>query len=182
MYTITKARALFAAFLVSLVFTGNAYAQASATGTANANATIAKPITITKTSDLNFGIIVPDGVGNGTLTVTVDTADGRSIANNTDGALLGGTVSSAAFTVTGRPNATYAITLPAAAINIIGGVTAATMPVGSFTSATVNGGTLLDPGTGTGSDGITVGATLTVGEEQAADSYTGTFNVTVAYN
>jgi hypothetical protein len=182
MNSFTNIRVLVAAFFVALLFTGNAYAQATATGTANANATIAKPITITKTSDLNFGIIVPDGLGNGTLTVTVDTADGRSIANNTDGALLGGTVSSAAFTVTGRPNATYAITLPVAAIDITGGVTGDTMPVGSFTSATANGGTLVDPGTGTGSDAITVGATLTVGEEQAADSYTGTFNVTVAYN
>lgn len=184
MTVLTKTRVLFAAFFAALLFTSNAYAQAAATGTASANATIAKPITITKTADLNFGIIVPNGTGNGSLTVTVDTADTRSIAGNVDGSLLGGTVSSAAFNVTGRPNATYAITLPAAPFNIIGTNTGATMPVSAFTESTGAGGGTLTVGAtpGLGEHSFSVGATLTVGETQAADDYTGTLSVTVAYN
>ena len=184
MITFSYIRTLTAAFVVALIASTNAYAQATATGTAAANATIAKPITITKTADLNFGIIVPNGTGNGSLTVTVDTADARTIASNVDGSLLGGTVSSAAFNVTGRPNATYAITLPAASFNITGTNTGATMSVGSFTESTgVLGGTLVVGGTpGLGEHAFSVGATLTVGETQAADDYTGSLNVTVAYN
>lgn len=184
MFTITKTRALIGAFIVALLFSSNAYAQATATGTAAANATIAKPITITKTADLNFGIIVPNGTGNGSLTVTVDTADSRSISGDVDGSLLGGTVSSAAFGVSGRPNATYAITLPAAPFNITGTNTGATMSVGAFTESTgALGGTLVVGATpGLGEDSFSVGATLTVGETQAADDYTGSLNVTVAYN
>jgi hypothetical protein len=162
----------------------NAYAQASASATANASATIAKPITLNKTADLSFGIVVPNGTGNGDLTVVVDTVNTRSIAGNVDGALLGGTVSSAGFAVSGRPNATYAITLPAAPITLTGGVTAATMSVDTFTESTgALGGTLVvDATPGLGEDSFTVGATLTVGESQAADDYTGSFDVTVTYN
>lgn len=184
MITLNQFRTLAAVFVVALFASTNAFAQASASATANASATIAKPITITKTADLSFGTIVPNGTGNGDLTVTVDTADGRTIASDVDGTLLGGTVTSAAFNVTGRPNATYAITLPAAAVTITGGVTAATMSVGSFTESTgAGGGTLVVGGTpGLGEDAFTVGATLTVGETQADDTYTGSFSVTVAYN
>jgi hypothetical protein len=154
----------------------NASAQATATGTANANATIAKPITILSTADLDFGTIVPNGVGNGNLTVAVSTAGARSIAGNVDGALLGGTPAAAAFGVTGRPNATYAITLP-------GAVAMGAMSVGTFTDSAAGASTLTDPGgTGTGSDSFTVGATLTVPETQAAGNYTASFSVIVNYN
>lgn len=162
----------------------NVYAQATETGTANANATIAKPITITSTADLDFGIIVPNGAGNGPLTVAIDTAGARTIAGDVDGALLGGTIGAAGFDVTGRPNATYSITLPGAAATITAATSAATMSVGTFTESTGAGGsTLVVGGTpGLGEDSFTVGATLTVSETQADDTYTGTFDVIVAYN
>lgn len=179
-------RCLFAAMAIFSFVGGatEALAQATATGTGTANATIAKPITITPTADLDFGIIVPNGTGNGSLTVAVDTAGTRTIAGDVDGALLGGTVGAAAFDITGRPNATYSITLPGAAATLTGASTGATMSVGSFLDSTGGaGGTLTDPGgTGLGSDSFTVGATLTVGETQADDTYSGTFDVTVAYN
>jgi hypothetical protein len=163
----------------------NAHAQASATGTASANAVIAKPITITPTANLNFGTIVPNSAGD--LTVTVDTASTTppTLGGVTDGAWVAGTISSAAFDITGRPNASYAITLPASA-TITGGVSGATMTVDAFTDSF--GGTNAVPANGTlsaanpGISSFTVGATLTVPAGQADDTYTGNFNVIVTYN
>lgn len=179
--------AIAAVVAASAMISSHANAQATATGTANANATIAKPITINASTDLDFGIIVPNGVGNGALTVTIDTAGARTIAGNVDGALMGGTIGAATFDITGRPNATYAITLPGVASDMIGTVNPAnTMPasVGNFTESTgVLGGTLVVGGTpGLGQDSFTVGADLTVPETQADDVYLGTFDVIVTYN
>jgi len=186
MVSFKNLRGLAFAFTAAFVAmaSSNAYAQATDTGTANANATIAKPITIVSTADLDFGIIVPNGTGNGSLDVTINTAGARSIANDVDGALLGGTIGAAGFTVTGRPNATYAITLPPAAATITAATSAATMSVDTFTESTgTNSGTLTVGGTpGLGEHTFTVGATLTVGETQADDTYTGTFDVIAAYN
>jgi hypothetical protein len=186
MFMFKSTRGVVTAIIIAFaaMTSSNAYAQATDTGTANANATIAKPITIVSTADLDFGIIVPNGAGNGALTVTINTAGARSIAGNVDGALLGGTIGAAGFKVTGRPNATFAITLPAAPATITAATSAATMSVGTFTESTgTNSGTLVVGGTpGLGEDTFTVGATLTVGETQADDTYTGTFDVIAAYN
>lgn len=161
-----------------------ANAQASATGTASANAVIAKPISIVSTANLDFGTIVPNSAG--AITVTVDTASTTppTLAGVVDGAWIGGTISSASFTVTGRPAATFAITLPAAGIPINGvAVPANTMTVSGFTDSTAGVGALVVGGTpGLGENIFTVGATLTVPAAQADDTYTGNFNVTVAYN
>lgn len=163
-----------------------ANAQASAQGSATANAVIAKPITISSTANLDFGTIVPNSTGNGTITVTVDTASTTppTLGGVVDGAWIGGTISAAAFAVTGRPNATYAITVPAAGVTITGTTATNTMTVDTFTESTSGaGGTLLVGATpGLGQDSFTVGATLNVPAAQAADTYSGTFNVTVAYN
>lgn len=175
--------AIAAVFAVTAMMSSHAYAQATAIGTGTANATIAKPITINASTALDFGTIVPNGAGNGALTVTVDTAGTRTIAANVDGALLGGTVGAATFDITGRPNATYAITLPAAPVTMTGLTPANTMTnaVDNFTESTgVLGGTLsAGP---LGQDSFTVGADLTVPETQVDDVYSGTFTVTVNYN
>lgn len=181
-------RGLAMAGIVALaaMASSDAHAQASATGTASANAVIAKPITIVSTANLDFGTIVPNSTGNGAISVLVDTASTTppTLGGVVDGAWLGGTISSAAFDVTGRPNATYAITVPAAAVTITGTNPANTMTVGSFTESTAGaGGTLLVGATpGLGEHNFTVGATLSVPEAQADDTYAGNFSVTVAYN
>jgi hypothetical protein len=190
MSNIRNIRGLVMAGIVALaaMASSDAYAQASDQATASANAVIAKPITITTTANLDFGTIVPNSAGD--LTVVVDTADTTppTLGGVVDGAWIGGTISSAAFDVTGRPNASYGITLPASA-TITGGATGATMTVDTFndsfggTNAVPASSTLVVGATpGLGEDSFTVGATLTVPAAQAADTYTGNFNVTVAYN
>ena len=159
--------------VMSLVAT-SAMAQSFNQSSASANATarIIAPISITNSTALNFGDIVPSGV---TGTVVVSAASART---NTGGATLGSgaSVSAATFAVGGQAGATYAITLPTS-VTITSG--ANNMTVNAFTSSPSSTG--LIPGGG-GTQTLTVGATLNVGANQATGTYAGSFNVTVAYN
>ncbi len=141
-------------------------------GTANATisvtATLGAPISISNTTSLEFGRLVPTGTAG---TVTVTPAGARS-AINVD--LLGGTVGAAGFSVTGEGSQAYAITLPSSATLTSGGNT---MTVDTF--AHDAGGS---PALSSGSDSFNVGATLQVGGSQAAGAYSGTYAVTVNYN
>ena len=129
------------------------------------------PITLLKGSDLSFGQLFV-GPFPGTCVVTPQGA-----RSSTGGVQLGGGsgVGPASFTVGGDLLAAYSITLPGAATMTSGG---SSMTVNTFTS---------DPsGTGQldalGSQALSVGATLHVGAAQAPGTYSGTFDVTVAYN
>ena len=136
--------------------------------TANVTITIAAPISISATADMDFGTMTPTGAAG---TVTVTPAGARSSVNVD---LLGGTPSAASFDVTGEGNAAYSITLPSSDTLTSG---ANTMTVDTFTDdAGVN------PSLGGGSDTFNVGATLSVSDTQASGPYSGTFDVTVNYN
>lgn len=141
-----------------------------AVGTADANASIVSAIGITDTADLNFGDVVASAA-SGTVVMT-----SAGVRSATAGATLGSStgISAAAFTVTGDADSTFSITLPSS-ISIAAG--ANSMTVDNFTSSLGAIGTL-----GSGTATLGVGATLQVGATQATGSYTGTFNVTVAYN
>jgi Domain of unknown function (DUF4402) len=163
---------------VSLACTSHALADGqSATATATASATIILPIAIAKTGDLVFGKLAVGATGG---TVAVSAADAVTIAGTnhtiTQPASDTGSPAAAAFTVTGEPNMTYAITLPAdGTITLTSGGNS--MAVNGFTSSLGATGTL----TG-GTQALKVGATLSVADSQASGSYTGSFSVTVAYN
>jgi hypothetical protein len=159
--------ALFA--LVTLLAAGSLFAQSSASATANANARILTPIAIAKVSDLNFGSLVSTTGG----TVTVSPA-GAATPSAGVTIVTPGSVSAATFNVTGEPSTAYTITLPTS-ITISNG--AQTMAVDTFTSNPGGTGALSPAGTQL----LAVGGKLTVGVAQATGSYTGTFNVTVAY-
>jgi hypothetical protein len=125
------------------------------------------------TQSLAFGSFV--AVSGGSVTITAN-PPGRG-SSGTVVLLPSGTWSAASFSVTGDPSATYAITLPAnGAVALTSG--ANTMAVNAFTSSPASTGQL---GAG-GSQTLGVGATLSVGNNQAAGSYSGSFVVTVEYN
>jgi hypothetical protein len=87
--------------------------------------------------------------------------------------------SAASYTVTGNQSATYAITLPAnGTVKISNGTPAQDMNVRDFTCSLPLRTSLEASGNGS----FTVGATLDVAGSQAAGTYTGTYDVTVAYN
>lgn len=157
-------------------FAVTANAQSDATSTSSA--TIVTPIAIVKDVDMNFGnVAVTKTAGS----VVLSSAGGRTAVNGVTLPTKTGTVAAAKFTVTGQADYTYVVTLPTGDHTITGATVAKpTMTVNTFTSSLTNGtGTL----TG-GSQVITVGATLNVAANQAADVYTsGTgFTVTVNYN
>jgi hypothetical protein len=167
MKTITS---ILSAIAVASLFVASIHA---AQAPANVTATAITPITISKTADLRFGKFSALTGG----TVVVSTAGARSatgavILSSTD---AGG---AAAFTVSGDPNATYAITLPSTATITHTTDATKTMSVGTFTSNPSGTGTL----SAGGSQTLNVGATLTVSGAQTVGSYTGTFDVAVEYN
>lgn len=155
------------------VFSNNLMAQTTSTATdaAAAYATIIAPITITNTIDLNFGDVV-DGTGY----VTLSTAGVRASDYQAFSGTQVGTVSAASFGITGQGAYTYAITLPTVDVTITE-TGSDTMIVNAFVSDPSGTGTL-----SSGTDTVLVGATLNVVATQTAGLYTGTFDVTVAYN
>lgn len=160
---------------------GAAYAQASANVDATGSTRILQAISIAKDSDLQFGSIVRPSTA-GTNTVAVSTANGRTLTGTGGGALAsGGTVSAAAFTVTGEGGQTFSIT-PAATFTMN-----RTSPSGGG-SITVT--TAVDAGSGTlggsigstGTKSFNVGGSFDVSNTTPTGTYSGTFNVVVAYN
>jgi len=167
--------------LVATALTLASTAVFAAGTTANANATakvkIRKAITLANTAALDFGGVVESGLVADTGSVSVSATGVRS----TTGASISGTfntTAAAAFNVGGSNNATYTITLPAAAITLTGSA-GGTLSVDTFVSATGSGTATLSAA---GTDTLTVGAKLTVPGNATEGDYTGSFPVTVAYN
>jgi len=169
-----KSMIIFAAIILMAGLTSTLMAQSTAT--TNASAKILTALTITNTVPLNFGTMT---VPTAATTVTVDPYGTRTSAGNITLLAQAPIFTSAAYSVTGDAGATYTITLPGS-IYITGTTWPWTaMPVNGFTtSKTGNASTL---GTG-GTDSFTLGATLNLASGQAAGTYTGTFDVSVAYN
>ncbi len=158
-----------AALIVLAGFSASVYAQTGVSASAVTNATIVTPIAITKTSDMNFGNVA---VNANSGTVILTPAGARTPTGGVTLPAVTGTVSAAAFTVTGQTGYVYNITLPTSIT--LTGTPSGTMTVNTFTSNPTPTGTL----TG-GTSNLTVGATLNVDASQAAGSYTNTSDLTV---
>ena len=172
----TKLLSLVAIFMIA-VFSNNLNAQTTANVDNNATAEIIQIIGITAGADLAFGEII---VGAGD--VIISTAGARTINAAMDPGTQS-TYTAGVFNVTGQPLYTYAITLPD---DVTVTITEGTDPmaVTAFNCFTADDADAGLDGTldALGDDVITVGATLTVAVDQVVGSYTGLFNVVVAYN
>jgi len=149
----------------------------TAKATANATAKIITPIAITADGNgLQFGSIA-SGTSTGTVTIAATSLGERtSTGDVTPSTVESFKHGSAEYAVAGEINATYTITLPE---SVTISADDKTMTVNQFTSSHSNNiGTLSADGTET----IYVGATLNVGAGQATGNYTGSYDVTVAYN
>lgn len=128
-------------------------------------------VSVESTQPLAFGSFA---AGNGSVSIStagVRTTTGEVVA------LSAHPGQPAQFLVTGDPNMTYAITLPAdGTVTLSNGVT--DMPLSGFVSDPAGSGVL----SGSGSQVLSVGATLGVSAGQPPGSYSGSFNVTVNYN
>jgi hypothetical protein len=150
--------------------------SSSASATAKATATIVAPIKIAKTTDLSFGNIV---AGSSSGTVKIETDNARSYSGDvTLPALSPGTITAAQFMVSGLPNASYSIAVPASIIITREGGTES-MLVDNITTTPATSGTLSE----NGEQIINVGATLHVDANQEEGVYTNEsgMTVTVAY-
>jgi hypothetical protein len=148
-----------------------ALARAQDTDTGQISVTIQnQAITLNNDSALSFGTILPFG-RPGTATVAPSGAETQS------NVFISQAGDSAGWSVTGVPNAPYAITLPSTPVVVSNGTNS--MNVDSFTRTGGTNDILLD---GAGKSSFKVGATLHVGANQPAGAYLGTYSVTVAYN
>jgi len=148
---------------------------ATASALASASAQIVVPVGIVAASGatLNFGQVVP--YTGGTVIIAPVTAGARSATGSVQ-AVAQSTYGSAAFIVTGNGADTFSIGLPAS-VTLHGTASPNLITVDAFTSNPSTTGQLT-----AGTQTVIIGATLEVGANQAADIYTGTFNVTVQYN
>lgn len=141
----------------------------TATAQGSATAEVVAPITLTHvaTASLDFGTFTTGTAGG---TVTVDTA-GNGVAGG-EVTLVGASVEAAdEFDVTGDASRTFTIATTA------GSVTNGTDTM-NFTTSAAAGGTL----DATGAANFFVGGELTVAGGESAGVYTGTYDVTVAYD
>ena len=125
-------------------------------------------MTVTNTAPLDFGTLAPSAALG---TVVISPAGGRTTTGGASG--ISGTFGPGAFNVaiaSGSPN--FFFFLPGAATLSSGGNT---MTVNAFTSSPTGfAGTVPGP---PGSIVLYVGATLMVGANQAAGTYTGTYSI-----
>ncbi|MBO6946587.1 MAG: DUF4402 domain-containing protein [Rhodospirillales bacterium] len=163
---------LMAAALVAVVAAPASVKAAS--DSATASATIAAAVTVTKQSDLEFGLISPTASPG---TVTISDAGARSGDANVE-LLSGATPSQASFLVSGASNQSISVTIPTTA-TLNGSGAASGFSMSADLSQAEAGTQTLD---GSGNFTIDVGADLAVGASQTAGSYSGSFNVTVIYN
>lgn len=157
------------AAIVSLGF-GAGVAHA-ASDTATAEARILAPVTVTKITDLNFGIIVPTAA-NGT--VTLDFADTVTCGSLT----CAGTPQTAEFEVAGAAGESVTVdTIGAVTLTHTGGI--ATMSADLAPNVPFGATAWVLPAA---VNTVLVGGDLAVGANQLAGLYTGSFDLTVNYN
>jgi hypothetical protein len=172
---------LLAAVILMAGITATVKAQSTVTGT-TAGAVIITPILLVQDAPLHFGVLsVLTGSGG---TCVLSTANIRSATGGVNLSAQAPVSTNAAYHVTGQVSTTYALTLPATITVTHTTIPANTMAIGTLVARFLGAGA--DAVTSTlsagGTDSFTVGGTLTVSAAQVAGVYSGTFNVTVAYN
>ena len=170
----TKISVLLASLMAAgFMLSGQAMA---AEASANIDATVLTPIAITKNENLNFGQLLA-GTSAGTVVLEATLEAARSASGGVSlPASNSGTVTAAKFTITGQVGSTYTITLPESAVEL-DGPSAATMSVDTFTSSIVSPATIVE-----GGSALYVGATLNVGVNQAAGTYSAVSGLPVIVN
>jgi len=197
------------AVAIYLGSSGLVLAQTSASTSVTEAATISQPIRLFTNTNLNFGGLVGGlTAGNvhvygtvGTITIpgsgspTAPTTTNVTYPGGTGPVKYTGSSSALGFTanvaaqvasliVTGEPCLSYSISVSGGTTvsdNTFPGHTMAVVldkPAGGNVNAAGTAGVLSTAGT----DEFTIGGVLTVGAPQTSGLYTGSFNVTVAYN
>ncbi|MEO7276891.1 MAG: DUF4402 domain-containing protein [Sphingomicrobium sp.] len=159
---------------VALLELTSTAAQAATSPSAQATATakIYHPLTIAKTQNLDFGVIVISGASFAAEAVTVSTAGAVTCGGGTN-LVCSGSPTAASFHLAGNDNALVTVSSPA--FNLTGPSTLAVTP--SSTSQSVNLGA---SGSTTGVD-VALGGSINVGSATPEGVYSGTWTVTADY-
>jgi hypothetical protein len=171
--------------LISVIFMMTGFMSrilAQAIENTAAAANIITPISLTETSSLHFGTMSVLALTGGTCILSTQGIRTTGGAGGVNLSASAPTATNAAYNVGGSPNVTYAITLPALITVTEGG--GATMDINGLLARPLSAGADQLTGTlsGGGTDSFTIGGTLNVNAAQTGGLYSGTFNVTVAYN
>lgn len=172
---------LFVSFVaIAAIAVMSGHVNAQVTETTSAGAYIISPISIVETSPLHFGSMSVTSHLGGTCTLSTDNV--RTQTGEVSLSSAGTPHSTASYEVYGGGNAAYVITLP----GTITVLNEANIPMTIVDIKAKPASSHVDATTGTlsvhGTDTFTVGGTLIVATAQPTGNYTGTFNVTVAYN
>jgi Mat/Ecp fimbriae major subunit len=161
------AKAAIVGSLLATVGMGATAANA-ASATATAKAKILRQVTVTNTSDLQFGTIVSSTTA---ASVAVDTAGARTCNATGSGLVCSGTTTAANFNIGGTTGQVVTISVPAS-VTLNSGTDSMTA---TLTSSATTATMVANAGS------FTVGGTLSVGAGQADGDYSGTFSATVDY-
>lgn len=164
---------LTAGAIAALALVSTPAAAASPSAQANATAKIYKPLTISKTADLNFGTIVLAGAAFANETVTVATTGAVTCGSGGGNVTCGGTPTAAKFHLVGSNNA--AVTVNSPSFNLTGPSTLSVTPT-SLTQS-VNLGAA---GNTTGID-VPLGGSIVLASTTPDGVYSGTWTVTADY-
>ncbi len=158
----------------------NAVPAMAAQGQADAQLALVRPLSFILVEDLNFGKVIPAAVAG---TVTMDPLGNRTATNGI--VLVGNTHQAAQFAGDGTNNQRVDISLGSNTIQITGPgapMTVRTFVIGSTPTAVLTTTPLrFRINSATGIFQFPVGATLDVGANQVAGTYTGTWSVTLQY-
>jgi hypothetical protein len=145
--------------------------------TAQVSATIIVPLTATEASQLNFGRFFP-GTQGGTIVVSPT----GSVSTSSTVVADASPRNPGSFFVSGQTDATFSIGLPTGSATLTNATDSKTMEVSDWVTIPENGdaGIKLAGGTQT----VMIGATLKVGsmDENPKGIYTGSYQITFAYN
>ena len=155
-----------------------ALAQNSATQSTTGSVKIIQPLSLAKDTDLAFGSVVKPNSGSNT--VAIDASNGaRDLTGGGDAALAPSTSGRATYTVTGEGGQTFSISTPASFdMTRQGGSETLTVALTKSAATGTISGSLGASGTAT----FGVGGSFSVASTTATGSYSGAFDVTVAYN
>ncbi|MEO6226128.1 MAG: DUF4402 domain-containing protein [Sphingomicrobium sp.] len=158
--------------IVLLALTSASAQAASPSAQASATAKIYHPLTISKTTNLDFGVIVISGASFAAETVALSTAGTVACGGGTN-LVCSGSPTAARFHLAGNDNALVTVSSPA--FNLTGPATLAVTPT-SLTQ-TVNLGAA---GATTGVN-VDLGGSIDVGSATPEGVYSGTWTVTADY-
>jgi len=159
-----------------LLSSGAAFAQVNTSSQSTAGAaTIIQPISLTVSSSLSFGTVVRPSSGSGTVVI------GNTGAVSTTGGavvLASSTTSYPSYSVGGEGGQAITVTFPSTMTLTGPGGATLTVTLSHSAFAANLSGALGSAGTAT----FTAGGSLPVASTTTTGAYTGTYNVTVAYN